>query len=353
MLIQTLQVENFRNLGHATVEAHPRLNLFHGDNGAGKTSILEALVVLSRGRSFRTTQAAELVGPLGPTFRVFALAEDQRGIPHRLGLERSGKRWRGRKDGRDLSQLSELTRSLPLVLMEPDSHLLVSGAPEVRRKHLDWGLFHVEQGFLETWRRYALALRQRNAALRAQQRDVIDSLDPVLARDGERLHRYRSAHCDALAARLPKMLAELSANLGDVGINYHRGWSGDGLQHALQDSRKRDLDRGVTSVGPHRADLELRAGAAAARTVLSRGEQKILAAALLLSLTELLSESGERPVLLLDDLASEFDRNHFDRVLGRAVETGAQLWLTGTQRAAVEADAAVFHVEQGAVAKVV
>ena len=169
MILRKVQVENFRNLQQVEIRPHPALNYFHGNNGAGKTSILESLVVLSRGRSVRTTQAAELVGPGSDTFRVFALAETGSGIEHRLGLERSGKRWRGRKDGADLSQLSQLTRCLPLVLMEPDSHLLVSGSPEVRRRYLDWGMFHVEPGFLDTWRNFSKSLKQRNAALRRNQ----------------------------------------------------------------------------------------------------------------------------------------------------------------------------------------
>lgn len=353
MLIRRLQVENFRNLRSVALEAHPRLNLLFGANGAGKTSVLEAIVVLSRGRSFRTSQATDLVGPEDSTFRVFAETEGQRTPAQRLGLERSGKRWRGRKDGRDLSQLSELTRSLPLVLMEPDSHLLVSGAPDVRRKYIDWALFHVEHGFLDLWRRYAQALRQRNAALRANSTEVVESLEPIIVRDGERLHRRRAEHCAALAERLRPMLGDLSARVDDVDLAYAPGWHGDSLAGALREAGRRDRDRGQTTVGPHRADLELTIAGAPARAMLSRGEQKTLAAALLLAQLECLAELGETPVMLLDDLASEFDRNHYERVLERARRSGAQLWLTGTRRIPPDDSASVFHVEQGTVSEVV
>lgn len=353
MIIRKLQVENFRNLAAVEIAPHARLNYFEGANGAGKTSVLEALVVLSRGRSFRTTQAAELIGPVSETFRVFAVAEQDRGQAHRLGLERSGKRWRGRKDGEDLSQLSQLTRSLPLILMEPDSHLLVSGAPEVRRRFVDWGMFHVEPGFLDTWRRFSKALKQRNAALRGSQRDVLDSLDEVVAAHGEQLGAYRRAHCASITAGLQPMLAELNSGLSGIAVDYHEGWSGGPYLEQLRSSRTRDLDRGMTMSGPHRADLQLTLDGAPARAILSRGEQKVLAAAMLLTQAELLRACGERPLLLLDDLASEFDHMHFDNVLRRALALGGQVWVTGTRPAALAEPFALFHVEQGLVQEVV
>lgn len=353
MIIRKLQIENFRNLRHVSIEPDSQLNLLHGDNGAGKTSVLEALVVLSRGRSFRTTQATELIGPAADTFQVFALAEDRQDQPRRLGLERSGKRWRGRKDGADLSQISELTRSLPLMLMEPDSHLLVSGTPEVRRKYLDWGMFHVEHGFLEVWRRYSKALKQRNAALRGDQPGVLDTMDAILAELGSRLTELRRAHSDAVAHNLQAMLVQLGTGLGPVSLEYQAGWSGDDLYSVLRRSRERDRDRGQTLNGPHRADLVLTCNSAPARAVLSRGEQKVLAAALLLTQAELVAGRGEKPLLLLDDLASEFDARHYALVLDRAVASGGQVWVTGTRLYPELTPCATFHVEQGAVRKVV
>jgi DNA replication and repair protein RecF len=352
LIIRKLQVVNFRNLEDVSIEPHPRLNYLHGPNGAGKTSVLEALVVLSRGRSFRTTQAAELIGPLSDTFRVFAAAESAAGQLHRLGLERSGKRWRGRKDGNDLSQLSQLTRSLPLVLMEPDSHMLVSGSPEVRRRYLDWGMFHVEPGFLETWRSFSKALKQRNAALRQNQSAVLDSIDQVLATHAEALNRYRRGHCEAISGNLHSMLGELNAGLSHISLEYLKGWSGGDYRQHLHSARARDLERGMTLSGPHRADLGLSCGASWARAVLSRGEQKVLAAALLLTQAELLLRSGEPPVILLDDLASEFDRTHFENVLRRALDFNGQVWVTGTRKSELEAPLLMFHVEQGRVREV-
>jgi len=353
VIVRALQAANFRNLDALALQPHPRLNYLWGENGAGKTSVLEALVVLSRGRSFRTGQTAELVGPASRTFRLFAEVESAPGQRQRLGLERDGTHWRGRIDGRDLRHLSELTRCLPLVLMEPDSHLLVSGPPEVRRKYVDWAMFHVEPRFLDVWRRFSKALKQRNAALRQGRQDLLDSLDPVLAEQGEALAALRARYVDAVAERLDAMMEAIGERVGPVALAYQNGWSSETFLESLQRNRKRDLERGLTGSGPHRADLALSSGGQAARLRLSRGEQKALAAALLLTQAEILAAAGPRPVLLLDDLVSEFDEAHFASVLARAYATGAQLWLTGTQRPPLIGEHRMFHVKQGSVSELV
>ena len=324
-----------------------------GDNGAGKTSILEAIIVLSRGRSFRTTVAAELIGPAGGSFNVFAETKSDEGRISRLGLERAGKHWKARKDSAELSQISQLTRSLPLILMEPNSHLLVSGTPEHRRKFLDWGVFHVEQGFLETWGRYSRALKQRNAALRGRNEEVIDSLDLILCPLGEQLSALRRAHALKVKDQLEDLLPQLSASIGPISLGYNNGWGDCNFAQALTENRNRDIDRGQTHQGPHRAEMVLMAGETLARTVLSRGEQKTLSAALLLAQVRLLSGLGERPVILLDDLASEFDESHFNNVLSLALEWGGQTWVTGTRLPEFQNEHSVFHVKHGEVREVV
>lgn len=336
-----------------SIDPDPGLNVFYGGNGAGKTSILEALVVLSRGRSFRTNQASELFGSEGKNFTVFAETQSEEGKTLRLGLERSGRHWRARKDGAELKQLSQLTRVMPLVLMEPNSYLLVSGAPEVRRKYLDWGMFHVEQGFLGIYRKYSRILKQRNAALRLKKLDVIESIDDVFSGLGVQLTDARRTHAAALAARLGGLLAHLSPGLGGLAISYEQGWGGGTLKESLQAGLETDLKHGATGSGPHRADIAFVLDGAAARAVVSRGEQKLLAAALILSQAEILQAGGSDPIILLDDLASEFDKNHFQKVIGRTLEMGGQVWVTGTQTFEQPEAGALFHVERGKVQKMV
>jgi len=353
VIITSLKVWNLRNLEEVELRPHSSLNYLWGVNGAGKTSILESIALLSRGRSFRTTQASELAGASGSIFRVVAELRGHSGETHRVGLERAGTHWRARLDGEDVPQLSRLSRVLPTVVMVPDSHQLVSGSPENRRKFVDWGLFHVEQGFLSAWRRFSRALKQRNSALKRADHAVLDSLDVVLAEHGDDLAAYRRNYARRVADRMPALLGDLKTRVQKVDILYQEGWSAPSYLELLTVRRERDIDKGVTDAGPHRADLRLLCDGATARAVLSRGEQKAFAAALLLAQCELLLEDGIRPVLLLDDLVSEFDDQHFDIVLEKFLSTGLQAWLTGTVKPKIENPHALFHVEQGCVEELV
>lgn len=353
MYINKLSAENLRNLETVGIEPCDSLNYLWGDNGAGKTSVLESIFVLSRGRSFRTTQPSELAGTGGGAFRVYAETVDDAEKTHRIGLERSGKHWRGRIDGEDVRKLSSLTRQLPIVLMEPDSHLLVNGPPESRRKYLDWGMFHVEQGFLDTWRRYSKALKQRNAALRQSSVGLLDSLDEVLAEYGTRLDILRKRHSGMVAEKVGSIMENISETVPVVELEYQQGWKEETYLESLKVRRNRDLERGITGSGPHRSELKMTCNGVAARAVLSRGEQKAFAAAMLLTQVKLLVETGQKPVLLLDDLISEFDTEHFNRVLRCSLDTACQMWVTGTEKPVLDCNHRVFHVEQGRVRELV
>jgi len=353
MHIKKLQVENFRNLEDVALELHPALNFFYGDNGAGKTSVLEALVVMARGKSFKTGQAEELTGKSDRIFRIFCELV-YAGRDHRMGLERNGRQWKARKDGQDVALLSTLTRLLPLILIEPNSHLLVSGTPDGRRRYLDWGVFHVEHNFLEVWRRFSRALKQRNAALRAGQTEILDGIEAVLADSGEQLHQMRVRYLQQLTTRF-SALADSAATreLKDLSLDYEPGWKSGTLLEALRRTRQRDLEQGATSQGPHRADLQMNRKGRTIRTLLSRGEQKSLAAMLLLTQAHLLAERGEAPLVLLDDLASEFDAEHFRSTLEQALICAGQIWITGTTLPTLDREGKAFHVEHGAVREVV
>jgi len=360
MRINSLDISNLRNLASIRIEPDSCLNCFIGDNGAGKTSILEALAVLSKGRSFRAGQISSLIGPKHPHFQVISKIESQTGKQHRLGMERSTDQWSARHNGENIAQLSDLTELLPYVLLEPGSHILISGPPDGRRKYLDWGVFHVEHGFLTLWRRYSRTLKQRNAALRQSEPEVVKSLDPQLITLGEKLHQAREQHTDKLEGALRKIFPLFDPILESTGLSYRKGWAGESLKEALDQSFQRDMETGATGSGPHRADLVLTLDGAPAKERLSRGEQKAMTAAMILAQAQMICVSGERPVMLLDDLSSELDETHLTRVLQVGLGLGVQIWLTGTKLSpAIKAsgitngfDYAMFHVEHGKVSRI-
>ena len=356
MWVKSLNIINLRNISSAQIDLNPCLNCFIGDNGAGKTSVLEALSVLSKGRSFRSGQVSSLIGPAGKSFQVVTKTESRAGDTHQLGMERDADHWSARHNGEDVTQLSELTQLLPHVLLEPNSHVQVSGPPDGRRRYLDWGVFHVEHSFLMLWRRYNRVLKQRNAALRQTNRMVIESLDSQFVRLGEQLHLAREKHAGLLNVFLKKQLSFFCETLEGITVSYRKGWAGDSLAEAIQISDARDVERGSTGPGPHKADLYLALNGVPAKERLSRGEQKAMTAALIVAQAHMIRESGESPILMLDDLASELDEIHLVKVLNAGVELGAQIWLTGTALApavtACESPCTVFHVKQGMVSTV-
>ncbi|MEJ2534241.1 MAG: DNA replication and repair protein RecF, partial [Gammaproteobacteria bacterium] len=229
MIIKYIQISNLRNIQRAEIRPSSGLNLFHGPNGAGKTTVLESLVVLAKGRSFRSGATGSLIGPDEPFFRILAETVEPGGVSCRLGLERTHTEWRARIQGSEVSQLSDLAAHLPIVLMEPNSHLLVSGGPEIRRRFCDWGVFHVKHAFLEDWRRFHRALRQRNAALRSGDAAMVRSLDPPVVSLSEIIDAHRRSHLEPLATEVRELLAELSPELPEVELRYHPGWRGESV----------------------------------------------------------------------------------------------------------------------------
>jgi DNA replication and repair protein RecF len=366
MRLTRLQVTAVRRLADVSLRPVPGINLITGDNGAGKTSLLEGLHLLAYGRSFRGRVRDGLIRTGSEAVEVFAeWREDIGGRTRRAGLRHSGQRWEGRLDGETVSQLGELCAALAVVTFEPGSHALVTGGGEPRRRLVDWGLFHVEQGhrsedkrgadFLVLWRRYARALKQRNALLKARARDrQLEAWDHELAETGEPLTRHRQAYLDTLEPLLQAMAAELAPSLGLPRLAFQPGWARDSLSlaDALLVARDRDLANGFTSVGPHRADWRIDYAALPGRETLSRGQAKLSALAILLAQAEHHAQaSGEWPVIGLDDLASELDLKHQRRVLERLVASGAQVFITGTEApsalSALDTRIGMFHVEQG------
>jgi DNA replication and repair protein RecF len=225
----------------------------------------------------------------------------------------------------------------------------VEGAPGERRRWLDWGVFHVEQTFLEHWLRFSRALRQRNAALKQGQDPA--TWDTELALHGELVARQRSLWFESVKPYLNETIHRLSGL--DVELGFFRGWAAERtLAEALVEGLDRDRARGATQMGPQRADVSLKVGGKAARESLSRGQQKLVAAAMVLALLQRLREGqGTPPTLLLDDPAAELDANRLGLLVDLVGELDCQLIITSLDPtlAVFGQPERVFHVEQGVV----
>jgi DNA replication and repair protein RecF len=269
-----------------------------------------------------------------------------------VGVRYSREGFEARAAGNRIGSLAELATILPVQAIDPEVHRLVEEGPQERRRYLDWGVFHVEPRFVEQWRRYQRALKQRNAALRAEAPEqVVRAWDPELLESGRALAESRrnyftllQPHVDAVGQRLLGTTIDLS--LSD-------GWlAGTELAEAVAQSWPRDRERGTTHAGPHRADLSIRVGGDLAKHRVSRGQQKLTAAALLLGQLRCDESLGSpTAALLVDDPAAELDSANLDRLISVVLELPGQLFVTALdptmpafQRLPVSRR---FHVEHG------
>jgi DNA replication and repair protein RecF len=359
MLLETLRIERLRALASVAIDLAPGLNLFTGGNGAGKTSVLEAVHLLSHARSFREGSRDALIQRGASELTVFGLVRRGGGQRHRLGLRRTAIGSEGRIDEQPAPNLGALLRHCAVICFEPGSHALISGASEGRRRFLDWLLFHVEPGFLEVWRAYQRALRQRNAALRVRADDAtLGAWECAMAEAGSLLATQRETWIARLEPGVAALASALLPELGTPMLRQQSGWSREqSLQEALEQARPRDRVLGHSRRGPHRADWSLGFERAPDRAHLSRGQEKAAALVCLLALARLYGEClGEPPIFLLDDFASELDAAHQERVAAELARLGGQVLVTGVEAPCALADWPAprrsFHVEQGRVQRV-
>jgi DNA replication and repair protein RecF len=357
MRLEQLRLHGLRCIAEASVALDPGINLFVGANGAGKTSVLEAAFLLSHARSFRSGAKEALLARGAAQLSVFADIRHADDRARRIGLGRSGSRWEAKVDGANVA-IGQLVSECAVVCFEPGSHALIAGAAEERRRFLDWGVFHVEHDFLSSWRRYQRALKQRNSLLRSAappQDELFAPWETELASAGAHIDNQRQAYLDLLLPRLRASAAGLLPELGELELRYRRGWPDDqDLAEQLRSQRGRDLARGHTTSGAHRADWTIAFEHAPLREHLSRGQEKLTALACLLAQADLYAgHCGEWPVMCLDDLASELDQSHQAAVVAQLAAAHAQVLLTGTEvpQALVDVPSRVFHVEQGQLAR--
>ena len=351
MRLAQLEIRNLRILAKLDCTPGEALNVFVGANGSGKTSILEAIHILGSGRSFRTHRLATLIRRGESWLRARGEIRDDEGVATAVGVEKGPEGVRIRVAGETVRSASELARQLPLAVVTPESQRLLTDGADQRRQLMDWVLFHVEPAYLGSLQRYRRALRQRNAALR----DGVDAAglsawDREVVETGEDLHQQR----DRLLAGVLPFYAESLADLLPmaVEITYQAGWDTTlTLEQALAESTTRDRSRGFTGVGPHRADLRLRVEGSPAHQVLSRGEGKLFVVGLVLAQARFLRDrQGRRPLVLIDDLASELDEHSRGQFFLELQRLGAQSFITTVSRDLVEPTAGeelrVFHVER-------
>ena len=357
MSLTRVTVTAVRNLHPVTLLPSPRINILYGDNGSGKTSLLEAVHLLGLARSFRSTRLQPVIQHESPNCTVFGEVQLAGGGISQLGVARDRQGdLQIRVDGQNARSAAQLADLLPLQLINPDSFRLLEGAPKIRRQFLDWGVFHVEPRFLGAWQRLQKALRQRNSWLRHGTLDgALQAVwDRELCAASDEIDQYRRAYIQALKPAFEQVLADL-LQLDGLTLSYYRGWDKDrDLLGVLHSTLMRDQQLGHTQAGPQRADLRLRLAGHNAAEILSRGQQKLVVCALRIAQGRLVNESKRgQCIYLVDDLPSELDEQH-RRALCRLLEDlHCQVFITCVDHEfmregwQMDTPVSMFHVEHG------
>lgn len=306
MSLQKLDIYSLRNIQRASIEPSPNINLIIGENGSGKSSLLEAIFILGRARSFRATHIKQVIQFEKNKLIVSGQSKHNSGSTLHLGIKLNGK-------GRDIRINQEncckadLAYSFPVILIHTKSYKLLDAGPQVRREFLDWGGFNDEDDFLVSWRKYKKALLQRNSQLKTKQVNHINVWDTELVQYGTIVSRYRKKYLE----KLEPIFFDLSRYFLDfetIELKYISGWDeSENFTQVLFNDLQKDLRYGFTHSGPHRCDFQLLINGRLSKDFVSRGQLKLLMLALKLSQVKLINlEKYNRVCVLIDDLTADW-----------------------------------------------
>ncbi len=352
MRLVQLEVSGIRNLSRFSLTLDPQLNLLIGPNGSGKTSLLESVHILGSTRSFRHMSMDSVIARDAEQCVVIGIVDDG-SSQIRIGVQRARHGERVIKiNGEEVRRATELASLLPIQVLGADTVNLLLGTPAVRRRFLNWGLFHVEPEFGNVWEGANRCLKQRNEVLKHQGSDEeLQVWTNELITYSVQLDKYR---CEYMA-RYNTIFRDICTQLLDMeGIDCHyvRGWRDDQeLVETYEKGLTLDRKRGFTQRGFHRADVRIGVNGEDASQVCSRGELKVLCWTMAIAQGQLLTRSQDRHLLyLVDDMEAELDSRYSQRIADFLLSMDVQILATGIdyeEGVWRHNQLKMFHVEHG------
>lgn len=367
MRVESIQLQHYRNYDNIQLQFSPNINIFIGNNAQGKTNLLESLYVLSMTRSHRTHVEKELIEDGHSLATITGNIQRQTG---RLALEVLISK-QGRKtkiNHLDQSRLSAYVGQLNVILFSPEDLALIKGSPATRRKFIDMDLGQINPTYLYQLSQYQHILKQRNHYLKqSQKRDEIylDVLDQQLAEAGAQVILKRAIFIERLEKLAQKMHQSVSNHQEHLQVGYLPNVSCETLTEIeviqtqflqkLKEARDRDLQQKTTSVGPHRDDIQFIINDRNVQKFGSQGQQRLAVLSMKLAEIDLMKEeTGEYPILLLDDVMSELD-NERQMQLMKVIEGRVQTFITTTTlehlKDSMLVQPTIFEVSQGQIMK--
>lgn len=337
MLLKSLVIDNFKNIHKARLEFSPKVNGLLGNNGMGKSNLLDAIYTLSFTKSFSGV-ADKLLVTRGEPFAMVKASYDRRGIEEDLTLGLSdGRRKTLKRKGKEYQKLSDHIGSFPLVLVSPADVDLVRESAEDRRRWMDMVIAQSDARYLDSLIRYGRGLEQRNRLLRegAVDHSLYEAVEAMMEPVATYIYQARR---DWVARLLPIFNRHYRRISGrddeDAGLRYVSHLEQSSLGELLQGARRHDEIVRHTTVGPHRDDIELTLNGMEMRRTGSQGQCKTFVIALRLAQYEFLREAmGMKPLLLLDDIFDKLDAQRVERIMQLADDADfGQIFITDTNR---------------------
>ncbi len=351
MSIDQLRISHFRNIASAQLDLSDRLNLVSGPNASGKSSLIEAVYVLSRARSFRSARLNRVIQNQHQAATVFCRLSAE-AAHDRVALTIEKGRTVAKLDGTTVPRLSDLAKAFPVQLLTPRSYRLLSSGPKNRRRLIHWGLFHVEPRFLSVYKRYMTTLAQRNAALKRRiARKEFPVWDHLLSELAAQIRQFSQVYFSGLEPCLSSTTKALLPG-HEIQLEFLPGWEADRpLADVLREELDKDLERGYTRKGSHRADIKIRLDGQAIDDYGSNGQQKLFVFAFMKAQADYYASRLQcSPLMLLDDFASELDHTNQARLIRLLNQPGVQSISTSLEPDvphAMLSEARMFHVERG------
>ncbi|MGR8952493.1 MAG: DNA replication/repair protein RecF [Gammaproteobacteria bacterium] len=353
MTVLRLDISSVRNIRQATLLPSPLLNFIYGANASGKSALLEAIFLLGRARSFRSSSIKPVIHFSHDHVLVTAQTVLPGGARQHLGVRLDPKTCDIRINQQTMPNKSSLAYALPLQLISPKSYELLDGGPQFRREFLDWGVFHGDPAFLPAWRNYKKALAQRNALLKTRHTEHLKVWNQELAYYGTIVTECRQRYLEDFSAFFHDFAGRL-LDFSDINLSLSPGWDkAKSLQQVFAEDVEKDLRYGFTQNGPHRADVQLTVNDMSARDFVSRGQLKLLVVGLKLAQVQSLNRTQQDSAcILFDDFAAELDADNRAKVLRCLSRMDCQVFITATARAdfgdlSTLPNHKMFHVEHG------
>ncbi len=358
MSLTKLDIYSLRNIQQESINPIAGINFFYGENGSGKSSIIEAIYILGRANSFRSKSIKSIINFSKDELIVSAKKQEPNGLISNIGVLLNDKKIRCHINHQLTKRRSELAYTLPIQIIHPKSFELLDSGPQIRREFLDWGVFHDNENFLLIFSKFKTALIQRNALLKSKKIQLIDVWNKELIYYGTIVNQYREVYIQKIKPIFLNIL-KYFFQIENIDLKLLPGWDTSlELENILVSNLEKDLRYGFTQNGPHRGDFQISMDDRLVKDVVSRGQLKLFVISLKLAQMQLLlNEKINKGCFLIDDFSAELDVENREKLLLYLSNMNCQVFITATEisefgNLSKINNYKMFHVEHGTIKSV-